>query len=203
MGFKQSLEKQLTKFGKNNSPVVVAMSIAAAKGVCRPTFTMMDKKESYETKRYAAIREGLTEVIAIPIYFLSGVASKFISKKLAVPKNFMTKDVYEKYKSGVKTPEIKDAVKQAKELAKTNSPKMLTNTSFIGVCVSALIVIPMVCSATIKPIMKRLEKKDSKSAVVIDKPAQNQPLQKPGKSVNTFKALYGKSNNYGMKVGAL
>ena len=81
MGFKQSIEKQLTKFGKNNSPTVVAMSIAAAKGVFRPAFTMMDTKESYETKRYTALREGLTEVIAIPVYYLSGVAAKKVSKK--------------------------------------------------------------------------------------------------------------------------
>ena len=85
MGTKQILEKQLTKFGQNNSPTVVAMGIATAKGIFRPTFTMMDKKESYETKKYTAIREGLTEVIAIPVYFFSGTASQLISKKLAKP----------------------------------------------------------------------------------------------------------------------
>lgn len=60
MGVKQSLENKLIKFGKNNSPTLVAMSIAAAKGVFCPAFTMMDTQESYETKRYTAYREGLT-----------------------------------------------------------------------------------------------------------------------------------------------
>ena len=47
MSLKQSLEKKLVKFGKSNSPTLVAMSIATAKGIFRPAFTMMDKKESY------------------------------------------------------------------------------------------------------------------------------------------------------------
>ena len=70
MGFTSALEKSLTKFGMNNSPSVVAMGVATAKGIFRPMFTMMDKKEDYQTKRYTAFREGLTEMIAIPIYYL-------------------------------------------------------------------------------------------------------------------------------------
>ena len=56
------------------------MSIAIAKGIFRLMFTMMDKEENYETKRYTAIREGLTEMIAIPVYYLSGVVSEFTAK---------------------------------------------------------------------------------------------------------------------------
>ena len=44
MGFTSALEKSLTKFGMNNSPSVVAMGVATAKGIFRPMFTMMDKK---------------------------------------------------------------------------------------------------------------------------------------------------------------
>ena len=51
MCIKQSIEKKLINFGKNNSPTFVAMSIAAAKGIFRPAFTMMDTKESYQTKK--------------------------------------------------------------------------------------------------------------------------------------------------------
>lgn len=202
MGFKQSIEKQLTKFGKNNSPTVVAMSIAAAKGVFRPAFTMMDTKESYETKRYTALREGLTEVIAIPVYYLSGVAAKKVSEKLAVPKNFMSKTIYKKFKKGESSAEIKNAVKHAEEMAKTNLPKIVTTTSFIGVCVSALLVIPFVCSATIKPIMEYLGGKKAEKTTKPEKTADFKEVQKPAGKVNTFKSLYG-SNNYGMKVGAL
>jgi len=54
------------KLGTKCKPTYVVMAIATIKGICRPTFTMMDKHEDYETKKYTAIREGLTEVIAIP-----------------------------------------------------------------------------------------------------------------------------------------
>lgn len=48
--------------------VYVMCAIAIFKGILRPIFTMMDKKSDPETKKYAAIREGLTEVAALPLY---------------------------------------------------------------------------------------------------------------------------------------
>ena len=47
MGIVQTLEKYLIKFGANNSPTFVAMSIATAKGIFRPAFTMSDNSNSY------------------------------------------------------------------------------------------------------------------------------------------------------------
>ena len=149
MGVKQSLENKLVKFGKNNSPTFVAMSIATAKGIFRPAFTMMDTKESYETKRYTAYREGLTELIAIPVYYLSGVISRAISNKISVPKHFMSKKIYEKYKAGDVSQEVLDAVKHAENMAQLNLPKIKTTSAFIGVCTSALLIIPMLCSLLI------------------------------------------------------
>ena len=200
MGIKQSLERILTKFGQNNSPTIVAMGIAMAKGIFRPTFTMMDKNENYETKRYTAIREGLTELIAIPVYFLSGVIGKSVAKKLAVPKNFMPKDIYRRYMAGDKSAEVLSRVKHAEELAKINLPKITTTSVFIGVCLSALLIIPGLCSVAIKPIMKKFErpkpKDDSGMADVVQQPSVNKT------QANTFKGLYMK-NNYCMKVGGL
>ena len=204
MGFSQVLEKSLTKFGENNTPAVVSMGIAAAKGIFRPIFTMADKKQDFETKRYAALREGLTEVIAIPIYYLSGVVSKALAEKLSVPKNFMKKDIFEKSKAGDKSAEVLDAVKHAESLAKDNLPKIQTSIGFIGVCLSALIIIPLVCSITIKPIMKRLKKNKT--------PVNHDNLQPPTKNTNinkqqTFKQrnLLYKSNTFNplMKVGGV
>ena len=63
------------KLGENNKPTYVVMAIATVKGICRPTFTMMDKTEKPETKKYTALREGLTEVIAIPAYWACGEAA--------------------------------------------------------------------------------------------------------------------------------
>lgn len=202
MGFKQSLEKSLTKFGQNNSPTLVAMGIATAKGIFRPTFTMMDKKESYETKRYTAIREGLTELIAIPVYYLSGVLSKYVTKKLAVPKNFIKKDIYKKHLAGDTSEEVKSAVKHAEELAKINFSKISSTSAFIGVAISALLVIPLVCSITIKPIMKGIEKRSvKKNAETIQKPETNNAL-KNETQLNTFKGIYS-YNNCSLKVGAI
>ena len=197
MAMKQLLEKMLVKFGKSNSPTFVAMSIAAAKGIFRPAFTMTDKKESYETKRYTALREGLTELIAIPVYYLSGVASQRISEKLAIPKYFMKKDVYQKYASGDTSKEVLSAVEQAKALAEKNLPKMKLTSSFIGVGLSALLFIPLICSITIKPIMSAIEKKNTKTDM--KKPNSEIP---PVKNLTAFKSVYPK-NVYGMKVGGL
>ncbi len=36
--------------GKNNKPTYVVMAIATVKGICRPAFTMMDKKEDPKTR---------------------------------------------------------------------------------------------------------------------------------------------------------
>lgn len=64
-----SLENVFRYLGENeNSATLVACSIAIFKGIFRPLFTMMDKKQDPDAKRYAAIREGLTELAALPIY---------------------------------------------------------------------------------------------------------------------------------------
>ena len=173
------------------------MSIAATKGIFRPAFTMSDKHENYETKRYTAIREGLTEVIAIPIYYLSGVVSKSISKKIAVPKNFVSKRIYQKYKAGDTSDEVTNALKHANELAKVNLPKIMSTTAFAGVCISALFVIPLMCSATIKPIMNGIEKHDLKK-----KNNVNPNVKTINNKQNTFKSLYTGYNS-GMKVGGI
>ena len=199
MSFKNALEKTLIKFGKNNKPAVIAMGIATAKGIVRPTFTMMDKKESYETKRYTAIREGLTELIAIPVYFLSGFAGEKLAKKLAVPKNFMSKKLYSRYVAGDTSAEVKNAFKHAEELSKVNLPKMTSSLTFIGVCASALIIIPGLCSVAIKPIMKSIEKKGTKKEP--QNPVGNVKANDNIQKVNTFKGLY--KSNYGMKIGCV
>ena len=204
MAIKQQLEKILTKFGETASPTFVAMSIACAKGICRPAFTMMDTKESYETKRYTALREGLTELIAIPVYYLSGVISKFAAKKLAVPKNFMSKKMYKRYSAGDSSKEVLTAVEHAKNLAKTNLSKIETTAPFVGVGLSALLFIPLICSITIKPIMKTLETKNNKTTkkeIVNIAPPQNKGTNNKPYSEN-FKSLYS-SNIHGMIVGGL
>ncbi len=72
MSFGSAVKNICKSIGRDNNPAYAVVAIATAKGIFRPLFTMMDKKESPETKKYTALREGLTEVIAIPIYLLCG-----------------------------------------------------------------------------------------------------------------------------------
>ncbi len=81
MALTDLIKKTCKSLGENNKPTYVVMAIAAVKGICRPAFTMMDKTENPETKKYTALREGLTEVIAIPAYWACGeIAGKFAKK---------------------------------------------------------------------------------------------------------------------------
>ena len=86
MALADKLRKICLSLGKNNKPTYAVIAIASVKGICRPMFTMMDKTEKPETKKYTALREGLTEIIAIPVYWasgeLAGSCSKFLTRNI-------------------------------------------------------------------------------------------------------------------------
>ena len=124
------LQQLCHSLGKNNDASYAVVAVATAKGVFRPMFTMMDKHEDYETKKYTALREGLTEAIAIPCY----LSVAWAAKNVVAPMICKSK--------------TSDQVKKA---AKT--------LSFLGVCTAALVIIPAACSAMINPIMKFLKEK--------------------------------------------
>ncbi len=63
-----SLRNNLEYVGKNIKPYWPTVAVASAELIFRPLFTMMDKKTPDETKKYTALREGLTELIAAPTY---------------------------------------------------------------------------------------------------------------------------------------
>ena len=81
MSLNEVIRNTCKKLGENNKPTYVVMAIAAVKGICRPLFTMMDKTEKPETKKYTALREGLTEVIAIPAYWSCGELAGNLAKR--------------------------------------------------------------------------------------------------------------------------
>lgn len=66
------LKKFFTYIGKNNKPIYPVMAVASAEIIFRPLFTMMDKKSPEETKKYTALREGITEIVAVPTYWACG-----------------------------------------------------------------------------------------------------------------------------------
>lgn len=124
-----SFQKTFEYMGHNpDSAVAVAVAIAVFKGIFRPIFTLTDKKSDPDTKKYTAIREGLTEGIAAPVYILVPM----IAKKLIV-ENF--------YKN---TDEI---MKKA----------ITANVKFIAVLASTAII-PAVCNIVQPPIMAAFKK---------------------------------------------
>ena len=82
MAIKDSFKKLCESLGKSNKPTYAVMAIATVKGIARPIFTMMDKDEDPDTKKYTAIREGLTEVVAIPTYWSCGELTSKLAGKM-------------------------------------------------------------------------------------------------------------------------
>lgn len=132
-----SIKKTFEFMGDNpDSAVYVACAIALFKAGFRPLFTMTDKKSDPETKKYTAIREALTEGIAIPVYF----AIPKLSEKLIVGTFFKNADEI-----------TKKAVK--------------ANVKFIGVLASTAII-PAICNVLQPPIMAAYQRKsEAKNAV--------------------------------------
>lgn len=55
--------------GTHIKPIYPVLGVAAAQTVFKPLCTMMDKKSPEETKKYTALREGITEIVAAGTYF--------------------------------------------------------------------------------------------------------------------------------------
>jgi len=139
-----SSEKICSYFGDNeNAAIVVAVTIAVFKGIFRPLFTMMDKKQDPDAKVYAAFREGLTELVAVPLYIAVPLLAGAIAKK--------------------KFAKTADNIMNAKEIA-NNVKNAKTIAKFIGVCITTLLI-PAACNIIQPPIMDAFKKhQDSKKA---------------------------------------
>ena len=173
---------------------------------------MMDKKENPETKKYTAIREGLTEVIAIPVYWACGELAGKFANKLGKPKTFMDKELYSRYKGGDKSEEVINAFKKAVETADDKLPRMNKNLMFLGVCTAALFVIPALCSVAIKPLMNTIQKNSNSNIDVSPQKTdvgslhtmKSQPFHTDFKCNNKYQGLNSISHVYNqMKVGVL
>lgn len=147
--------------GKNNKPTYAVMAIATVKGICRPAFTMMDKTEKPETKKYTAVREGLTELIAIPAYWACGELAGKCSKLFVKKEDFLSEEIKQQIKKGIKGPNVDKALELAAEQAEKTGIKAANNLRFVGVCTAALFIIPALCSVAIKPLMSKIIKPPS------------------------------------------
>jgi len=193
MAFKKftSLEGICNYFGKGeNAALVVTTTVAAFKGIFRPTFTLMDKKQDPESKQYAAFRELLTEVIAIPTYIAFDKISKWLTTSV--------------YKNNVSEGQLKN---------------IKVTSGFIGVCIAAL-AIPAICNVLQPPVMDAFKKHqnskktkkgldinlDNNSAVinqsktVIQKPEITNPVAATKKQ-SAMDVYLMTRNSSGMRVG--
>lgn len=176
MNFINRLGKICDSLGVNSKATYPAILVATVKGICRPTFTMMDKKESPETRRYTALREGLTELVAIPAYWACGE----VTAKLASYLTFKNKPE-----------DVREMLKQ----------RATNNLRFIGVCAAGMIIIPALCSAVIKPIISKVSPKKEPAQQPL--PAIT-PIQKPEFKNFTGRAYtYNTRINSGLRVGGL
>lgn len=163
--------------GENSdSAIYVAVAIALFKGIFRPIFTLTDKKSDKQTKKYTAIREALTELIAIPVYI---AVPKFIGEKIILNKFYKDKpDVFKKAAGA--------------------------NIKFIGVLASTAII-PAVCNLVQPPIMNYIKKKgEAKKAIAENNSVPKvENINKPSfKGAYPLPVRKAYSNNYGMRVGS-
>lgn len=183
-----------SKLGNNNKPLYPILAISCANGIFRPTFTMMKKGENPESKKYAALREGITEVVAMPTYFVTGILGAKLGEKIAVKAH--EADIAKRIKAGEV---ISETVKQ--ELKASAIKKGQAGLGLIAICFAAGVVIPALCSVVVTPVMKRIGKKPEQKTLDIKENAvtapkvvhQTTPIVRP-----TFNSW-----NSGMKVGGV
>lgn len=180
-----NVENTLKFLGDNKwVPTIAVCSVAFFRGIFRPIITLKDKKSDPETKKFAAIREGLTEAVAIPVY----IATPFLIEKGIINNLFK---------------------KEAAEAGKTIKT-IRTNASFISTCIAALII-PAVCNIVQPPAMKKIKKLIEKPKTgldinVGDTAAKATPavVSSPSNTTNKLyqtKLLPINKINSGMKVG--
>ena len=196
MAYQDKAIKFFDNFAKKLKPTHTVMAIATVKGICRPTFTMMDKTEKPETKRYTALREGLTEAIAIPVYWACGEFAGYGAKVLEKLNN--KKAINKAKQLADKTGDIVD-IEKLKQPAHVTE-KIAHNLRFLGVCIAALFVIPATCSIVIKPVVEKIvkpPKPENKSSMPDFNTAQSpiKPITRP--SMNSF------ISNHGLRVGGV
>ncbi|MBS5861473.1 hypothetical protein KID03_08610 [bacterium] len=124
--FQKHFKDICLSLGKNNKALYGALTIAVSKGILRPTFTMMDKKQEKASRTYTAFREGLTGAVAFGSYLVTDAGVEKLAKHIAVKTNHV------------------------KEL-----PKMKSTLSLITVSLTALFVIPGICNAATKPLLDK------------------------------------------------
>ncbi len=77
------MQKICNKLGENNKPIFTVMAIACGKGTVRPILSITDKKEKPDARKYAALRELMTEFIGVPTTLCAGLAAENLTGLIA------------------------------------------------------------------------------------------------------------------------
>jgi len=162
--------------GEANEPVYTVVAVACFKGILRPIFTMMDKHQDPETKKYAAIREGSTELIAIPTYLTLSWAVQKFAPAFAVDKT------------------IGRTLEHSKR-----------TLGFFGVCFAALYAIPKFCNLAMPHVMKAFttDKPKEKQEYLKDATPVFDGIAKNGNLLSNAKHPYPKTqmnNGGGLRI---
>lgn len=176
--FKNKFKDLCMYLGSNNKALYGALTIAASKGVLRPTFTMMDKKQDRDSRVYTAFREFLTGAVAFVSYLATNAVVEKVATKIAKKTNHLS------------------------EL-----PKMKSTLSLVAVSLTALFVIPGICNAATKPLLNLITGKKNKqpekpAPTVISEKQTVKPVNFGNyKTMNTYR--FNNFYNPGMKVGGV
>lgn len=171
-----SLQSKLEYVGKNIKPYWPTVAVASAELIFRPTFTMLDKKTPEETKKYTALREGLTELIAAPTYLALPILAAKASNLIQDP--------------------------QKSKMAKHNLQTLGTWAAALvvipGLC--SLAVKPFMDKIK-KKGSEEPKKLDVTSKTVEIEPVKTTPLAQPNVSYPLHKVSISSFTNSGMRVG--
>ena len=77
------IQKLCERLGQNNKPIYTVLAIACGKGTVRPILSITDKKESPDARKYAALRELMTEFIGVPTTMTLGLIGETLAGFLA------------------------------------------------------------------------------------------------------------------------
>ena len=79
------LKHTIEKVGVNPKATYAVVAVAWANSVFKPLSTMLEKNEKPETKKYTALREFLTECVAVPTYITCAAIAQKFAKTMKEP----------------------------------------------------------------------------------------------------------------------
>ena len=172
--FPQLYRTVCKKLGERNDAIYGAVTIAISKGILRPTFTMLDKKQDKESRKYTALREGITGAIALCAYLGTHKGVEKLVKYICKKGNILNK-----------TEEVKATM------------------SLITISLTALFIIPGVTNAITPSIQKLIAPRKSEPLKKKAITSNNNPNFEGKNTIykNNYSYSANPYTKYGMRIG--